>query len=62
MRTTLIEALGSEYIVIPAFGGCCGQVPYDEIARMMYLAYEQINNPPEEITWKYAMKIRKSLD
>lgn len=61
MRTTLIEALGSEYIVIPAFGGCCGQVPYDEIAKMMYLAYEQICNPPKEITWKYAIETKISL-
>lgn len=63
MRTTLMEAknIGAKYIVIPAFGGCCGQVPYEEIARMMYLAYKQICNPPKEITWEYAMQIKRFL-
>lgn len=64
MRTTLIEAeeIDSRYVVIPAFGGSCGQVPYDEIARLMCLAYTQICFEPEEITWKYAMKVKRDLE
>lgn len=52
-RSTLIEAMkqGVKSIVIPAFGGCTGQVDKREIANMMRLAYEQITNRPEEINW-----------
>lgn len=60
MRTTLIEAKRKQvkHIVIPAFGGATGGISYNEIARLMFLAYEQIvNSPirPQEINWKYAM-------
>ena len=63
MRTTLIEAKRQEIesIVIPAFGGCTGGVPYDTIAKMMFLAYKQINNRPEELNWGYALHIAKEL-
>ena len=63
MRTTLIEAKRQEIksIVIPAFGGLTGKVPCDEIAKMMFLAYRQIYNQPEEITWGYAWHIAKEL-
>lgn len=63
MRTTLIEALRQQVgnIVIPAFGGLTGRVPCDEIAKMMYLAYKQIYNQPEELNWGYAMHIAKEL-
>ena len=60
MRTTLIEAMKNNVrnIVIPAFGGATGGVPFDTIAKMMYLAYVQINNKPDninDINWEYAM-------
>lgn len=44
MRTTLIEAkkCDVENIVIPAFGGATGGLPYNVIAKMMLAAYEQI--------------------
>ena len=63
MRTTLIEALRQNVksIVIPAFGGCCGKVPYDQIARMMYLAYNQIMNRPTNINWEYAINSMMKL-
>lgn len=63
MRTTLIEAmrLGVNSIVIPAFGGLTGGVPYDIIAKMMFLAYNQICNNPKEINWNYALHIAKEL-
>ena len=63
MRTTLIEAEKQEVgsIVIPAFGGLTGRVPYDEIAKMMFLAYRQIYKQPKDITWGYAMHIAKEL-
>ena len=63
MRTTLIEAKRQEIksIVIPAFGGLTGKVPCDEIAKMMFLAYRQISNRPDELNWGYAMYIAKEL-
>lgn len=63
MRTTLIEALrqGVDSIVIPAFGGLTGKVPFDVIAKMMFLAYKQIYNQPRELNWGYALYIAKEL-
>lgn len=66
MRTTLIEAKRKQvkHIVIPAFGGATGRVPYNEIARQMFLAYEQILSSPiitQEINWKYAMNIANKV-
>ena len=63
MRTTLIEAnlLALDNIVIPAFGGLTGRVSCDEVAKMMYLAYKQIYNQPEELNWGYALHIAKEL-
>lgn len=57
MRTTLIEAIKQNVnsIVIPAFGGCSGGVGFPTIAKMMYLAYTQINNKPDELSWSYTM-------
>ncbi len=51
MRTTLMEALKNniESIVIPAFGGATGMVPYRNIAKLMKMGYDQITNPPTEI-------------
>ena len=63
MRTTLLEAIYQEVesIVIPAFGGCTGKVDHDTVANMMFLAYNQISNCPDKITWGYAYQIKKSL-
>ena len=63
MRATLIEAINQEVesIVIPAFGGCTGKVDPDTIAKMMFLAFDQISNAPDKLTWGYAYQIRKSL-
>lgn len=56
MRTCLIAALDSDVkaMVIPAFGAFNGEVRYDEVARLMRRAYDQISDPPEKIDWKYA--------
>lgn len=64
MRTTLIEALIQKVdsIVIPAFGGLTGNVPYDLIAKMMYLGYKQVFNKPEELNWGYAYHIANTLE
>lgn len=64
MRTTLIEAINQdvESIVIPAFGASTGEVPYDVVAKMMYLAYKQITNSPSKISWGYAMSIASVLN
>ena len=60
MRNTLLEAsqwIGDdEIIVIPAFGGATGGVPYADVARLMWKAYQQINNPPDKIDWSYAIE------
>jgi len=57
MRTCLMVALENniDSIVIPAFGGDCGDVNYSVIAELMYKAYLQIFNPPKEISWNYAL-------
>ena len=58
MRSTLIEAMkqGVKSIVVPAFGGCTGQVDKRELANMMRLAYEQLINPPTEISWNTPLR------
>lgn len=63
MRETLIAAEHSNRteIVIPAFGACTGEVPYDDVARMMFLAYKQIKNPPKEINWGYTRGVSGKL-
>ena len=65
MRTTLIEAKRQDVqsIVIPAFGGLCGQIPCEQLACYMYLAYEQIINfKPHNISWQDAMDTQKKLE
>lgn len=62
MRSVLITALKNNIksIVIPAFGGGCGRVPYKIIAEQMFLAYEQIDdyiNNNNDLTWKYANEV-----
>lgn len=63
MRSCLLKAKASklEAIVVPAFGGLTGKVPYDIVANMMYLAYEHLNNPAKEVNWGYACYVAKSL-
>lgn len=57
MRTTLITALDNNVkrVVIPAFGHRCGCVCNQSVAEMMLEAYKQVMNPPEKISWKYAL-------
>ncbi len=56
MRTSLMEAMRTSrrQVVVPAFGAACGSLPFMEIAQLMWEAYLQISNPPQEITWEYA--------
>lgn len=43
-----------EIIVLPAFGGLCGQVPSNTVAFYMERAIAQLMNSPEDIpTWGY---------
>ncbi len=58
MRTCLMTAMenGIKSIVIPAFGGGCGCVSHQMICEIMFHAYDQIMNPPSEITWEYACR------
>ena len=55
MRTTLMCAIQNnvENILIPLFGGGCGEVHPKLIAEMMWKAYAQIENPPQKINWDY---------
>ena len=57
MRTCLMLALDNniESIVIPAFGGDCGNMNYSVIAELMYKAYQQVFNTPKELNWDYAL-------
>lgn len=59
MRTTLIEARKNniESILIPMFGGSCGGVKPQIVAKMMWTAYTQLKNPPSKIDWDYALEI-----
>lgn len=56
MRTSMIVAAdaGCTNIVVPAFGGTTGFLPFMKIAQLMAEGYMQVCNPPSEITWKYA--------
>ncbi len=56
MRTCLITAMQNNIttIVIPAFGGCTGQVAPHMIAEMMWRAYKQLSEAPSAIRWRYA--------
>ena len=58
MRTTLIEAKKNNIksIVIPMFGGSTGICHPNEIAKLMRLAYDQINDVPNNMDWDYAYK------
>ena len=60
MRSTLIEARKNniESILIPMFGGSCGGVKPQIVAKMMWAAYTQLKSPPEEIDWRYAEKTK----
>lgn len=64
MRTCLMSAKdhGVESLLVPAFGGCTGRVDSDELAKMMYLAYKQIEKEKKIISWEEAIKthIRKA--
>ena len=62
MRTTLLEAIKNNInsIVIPAFGGGCGSLDYDLIARMMYRGFCQImENKTAQITWENHLSNRE---
>ena len=56
MRSTLLLAMKKKVksILIPAFGGACGGLRPHVIASLMRKAYDQVNNPPEELDWCYA--------
>lgn len=60
MRSTLICAKKHrvESILLPMFGGGCGETHPKIIAEMMRLAYDQIMNPPKKIDWDYAEQIQ----
>ena len=55
MRSTLMCAIQNkvESIIVPLFGGGCGEVHPKLIAEMMWKAYAQINNPPKKLGWEY---------
>ena len=56
MRTCLMTAINNnvENIVIPAFGGSCGELDFSIIANMMYHAYDQVFNNVKKINWAVA--------
>ena len=58
MRTTLICAMENnvESILLPLFGGGCGQVHPERVAVMMRKAYDQLQDLPKKLDWRYAEK------
>ena len=60
MRTTLMLAKDNniESILIPMFGGSAGGVNPQTIAKLMRLAYDQLQDKPNKIDWDYADKIK----
>ena len=58
MRSVLMTCMKAKIksVVIPAFGGCTGEMDKREIANMMRLAYKQITNRPEEINWNTILR------
>lgn len=63
MRSCLLKAreLKLEAIVVPAFGGLTGRVPYETIAEMMLLAYTHLDDQVPEMNWGYACFVAKNL-
>lgn len=61
MRTTLITAIQNniESILIPMFGGLTGCIHPQVIAKMMLYAYEQVQNPPQEIRWENVKSLKQ---
>jgi len=55
-RTTLISAMQNDIksLVIPAFGGSCGNVPPQKIALLMRGAFDQLWTMPSSMDWNYA--------
>lgn len=64
MRATLMCAMehNVESILIPMFGGGCGDVHPKLIAEMMWRAYDQLQNPPKKLSWDYALSRETSLE
>ncbi|MAT98817.1 MAG: phage tail protein [Anaerolineaceae bacterium] len=48
-------------IACPGLGTATGQVPYDEAARQMAVAYRNFLNPPRHISWRYADERQKAV-
>lgn len=63
MRSCLLKAkqLKLDAVVVPAFGALTGRIPHDLVAKLMYLAYEHLNNPPIEIDWGYALAVANEI-
>lgn len=68
MRTTLLTAYDmalhrNDSVVVPAFGVATGKVPYDVVAKMMWLGYKQVTSElPEKIGWHYAYGTYEKLE
>ena len=48
-------------VACPGLGTATGQVPYDEAARQMAVAYRHFLNPPSSISWRYADKRQEAV-
>lgn len=64
MRATLMCAMEHkvESILIPMFGGGCGDVHPKLIAEMMWHAYDQLQNPPQALSWDYALSRETAIE
>ena len=63
MRSTLICALENKIkkIIIPAFGGSTGMVPYDILAKEMYKAYLQVFKVKKDVHSWYDLSKRDEM-
>jgi len=50
-----------ETIAMPAMGTGFGQVPFDEAARQMAVAYREFLNPPHRLDWEVVIARHKAI-
>lgn len=64
MRETLRVAKNNniDSIVIPAFGGSCGRLDCNIIAKMMRYGFDEFDNVPDKISLEYAERIKFLID
>ncbi len=60
-RHNLAASARIQTVACPGLGTATGEVPFDEAARQMALAYKNFRVPPTRITWPYAIARQSAL-